>query len=145
MYTIIGDMMRRYVTIGRYEYSVILLLVAIIACPLALAATYYIWNSQTIPFTVEEPLSVTQFPTEIHFHPGQNATLDITISNSASINYFVRLDIKLSDTNYQQSYVQASNQTYTILPGDNAISAWIAVSQDAPNSNQQLTVDFLRI
>jgi hypothetical protein len=135
----------RYVTIGRYQISVALLLAAAIACPLAFAATYYIWNTKTIPFTIDEPLSVTDFPTEIHFHPGQNSTLDITISNSADIDYFVTLDIKLSDTNYQQSYVQASNQTYTIIPGDNTISAWIAVSQDAPNSQQQLTVDFLRL
>ena len=137
--------MRRYVTIGRYDYSIVLLLIAIIACPLAFAATYYLWSSKTVPFTVDEPLSVTAFPTEIHFHPGQNATLDITISNSANIDYIVSLDITLSDTSYQQSYVQVSNQTYTIVPGANAIQAWIAVGQDAPNSQQQLTVDFLRL
>lgn len=135
----------RYVTIGRYQFSVVLLLVVVIASPLAFAASYYIWNSKTVPFTVDEPLSVTEFPSSIHFHPGQNATLDITISNSADINYFVQLVITLSDTSYQQSYVQVSNKTYTIVPGDNAISAWIAVSQDAPNSQQQLTVDFLRL
>jgi hypothetical protein len=133
------------VTIGRYQISIILLLIVAIATPLTFAASYYIWNSKTVPFTVDEPLSVTEFPSSIHFHPGQNATLDITISNSANINYFVQLVIALSDTSYQQSYVQVSNQTYTIAPGDNAISAWIAVSQDAPNSQQQLTVDFLRL
>lgn len=137
--------MMRYITIGRYQFSVILLLVAAIASPIAFAATYYIWNTKTIPFTVDEPLSVTDFPTSIHFHPGQNATLDITISNSANTNYLVWLNIKLTDANYQQSYVQTSNQTYTIIPGENTISAWIAVSQDAPNSQQQLTVDFLRL
>jgi hypothetical protein len=127
----------RYVTIGRYQFSVVLLLIAAIASPLAFAATYYIWNTRTVPFTVDEPLSVTDFPTAIHLHPGQNATLDITISNSADINYFIKLDITLSDTGYQQSYVQMSNITYTIVPGSNIISAWIAVSQDAPNSQQQ--------
>jgi hypothetical protein len=116
------------VTIGRYQFSIVLILIAAIASPLVFAATYYIWNSKTVPF-----------------HPGQNATIDVTISNSANINYFVQLVITLSDTNYQQSYVQVSSQTYTIVPGDNAISAWIAVSQDAPNSQQQLTVDFLRL
>jgi hypothetical protein len=135
----------RYVTIGRYQFSVVLLLVVAVASPIAFAASYFLWSTRTVPFTVDEPLSVTAFPTEIHFHPGQNATLDITISNSADINYFVRLDITLSDTSYQQSYVQVSNQTYTIIPGDNTFSAWIAVSQDAPNSQQQLTVDFLRL
>ena len=135
----------KYVTIGRYQFSAVLLLVAAIACPLAFAATYYVWNTKTIPFTVEEPLSVTDFPSEVRFHPGQNVTLDITISNSADTNYLVMLDIQLTDANYMQSYVQTSNQTYTIVPGDNTISAWITVSQNAPNSQQQLTVDFLRI
>ena len=135
----------RYVTIGRYQFSLVLLLIAIVASPAAFAASYYIWNSKTVPFTIDEPLSVTAFPESIHFHPGQNATIDITISNSADSNYYVTLSITLSDTSYQQTYVQVSNQTYTIVPGDNAIPAWIAVSQDAPNSQQQLTVDFLRI
>jgi hypothetical protein len=99
------------VTIGRYQISIILLLIVAIATPLTFAASYYIWNSKTVPFTVDEPLSVTEFPSSIHFHPGQNATLDITISNSANINYFVQLVIALSDTSYQQSYVQVSKRT----------------------------------
>jgi hypothetical protein len=135
----------RYVTIGRYQLSAVLLLIVAIVCPLTFAATYYVWNTKTIPFTVDEPLYVTDFPNEIRFHPGQNVTLDITISNSANTNYIVWLNIQLTDANYQQSYVETSNQTYTITPGDNTISAWIAVSQDAPNSQQQLTVDFLRL
>ena len=140
-----GGEIMRYVNIGRYQFSAVLLLVAAITFPLAFAATYYIWNTRTIPFTVDEPLAVTDFPSEIHFHPGQNVTLSITIANSANTDYLVWLDIKLTDTNYQQSYVETSNQTYTIVPGDNTISAWISVTQDAPNSQQQLTVDFLRL
>jgi uncharacterized membrane protein len=135
----------RYVTIGRYQFSLVLLLIAVVASSVAFAASYYLWNSKTIPFTVEEPLSVTYFPTSTHFHPGENATIDITIANSANTNYAVRLTITLSDTTYQQSFVQVSNYTYTIAPGDNDISAWVAVSNDAPPSEQQITVDFLRL
>jgi hypothetical protein len=137
--------MRRYVTIGRYEYSVVLLLIAVIACPIAFAATYYIWSSKTASFSVDEPLLVTQFPTLIHLRPGENSTVDITIANSANTNYEVGLIIALSDTGYQQSYVQVSNLTYTIMPGNSTISAWIAVSKNAPPSQQQVTVDFLRL
>ena len=132
-------------TIGRYEYSVILLLIAVIACPLAFAATYYIWSSQTASFSVDEPLSVIEFPSSFHFHPGENSTVDIVIENVANTNYVVRLTLTLSDPNYQQTYVQTSNQTYTVTPGNNTISAWIAISNDAPPSQQQLTVDFLRL
>jgi uncharacterized membrane protein len=135
----------RYVTIGRYQFSVILLLIAVVASPVAFAASYYIWSTKTVPFSVEEPLSVTSFPESIHFNPGENATLDITISNTANVNYTVELVITLSDPNYQQAYVQASNQTYTIVPGENTISAWVAVNRTAPQSQQQLTVDFLRL
>jgi uncharacterized membrane protein len=135
----------RYITIGRYQFSVILLLIAVIASPVAFATSYYIWSTKTVPFSVEEPLSVTSFPESIHFNPGENATLDITISNTANVNYNVELVITLSDPNYQQTYVQASNQTYTIVPGENTISAWVAVNKTAPQKQQQLTVDFLRL
>jgi hypothetical protein len=135
----------RYVTIGRYQFSVILLLIAVIASPVAFAATYYVWSSKTVPFSVDEPLSVTSFPESIHFNPGENATLDITISNTANVNYNVELVITLSDPDYQQAYVEVSNQTYTVFPGENAISTWVAVNRSAPQSQQQLTVDFLRL
>ena len=136
--------MRRYLTIGRYEYSVFLLLLIVIACPLAFAATYYLWTSKTASFIVEEPLSVIEFPNDIRFTPGENSTITIVIANSANINYEVYLSITLIDTEYQQSYVQVSNYTYTVTPGNNTISAWIAVTQNAPPSNHQLNVDFLR-
>ena len=137
--------MRRYVTIGRYEYSVVYLLIIIaIACPLAFAATYYVWTSKTAPLIIEEPLSVVEFPTEIRFTPGENSTIDIVIANTGATDYEVLLIITLSDTEYQQSYVQVSNYTYIVSPGNNTIPAWIAVTRDAPPSNHQLNVDFLR-
>jgi uncharacterized membrane protein len=134
----------RYVTIGSYQFSAVFLIIVAVAIPLACAATYYVWSSKTVPFSVEEPLSVVYFPDSIHFRPGENSTIDITIANSANINYAIVLDITLSDSSYQQSYVQVSNSTYTILPGNNNISPWIAVGKDAPPSQQQITVNFLR-
>jgi uncharacterized membrane protein len=135
----------RYVTIGRYQFSAALLLIAAVACPLAFAASYYLWSSKTVSFSVDEPLSVIEFPASTHFRPGENSTVDIGIANSANTDYAVELIITLSDTDYQQLYVQVSNQTYTVIPGNNTISAWIAVSKSAPPSQQQITVDFLRL
>ena len=134
-----------YVTIGRYQFSAILLIIAAIACPLAFAATYYLWSSKTVSFSVEEPLSVINFPASIHLRPGENTTIDISIGNSANTDYDVILTITLSDITYQQSYVQVSNYTYTIIPGNNTIQAWVSVSRSAPPSQQQLTIDFLRL
>jgi hypothetical protein len=141
---IIGENMRRYVHIGHYEYSIVFLLLIIIACPLAFAATYYLWTSKTASFIVEEPLSVIEFPSEIRFTPGENSSINTVIANSANTNYEVRLIITLSDAEYQTAYVQVSNNTYIVTPGNNTLSAWIAVTQNAPPSNQQLNVDFLR-
>ena len=133
-----------YVTIGPYQFSVIFLIILVVSIPLAFGATYYLWSSQTAPFSVEEPLSVVDFPTTIHFRPGENSTIDITIANSANINYTIVIDITLSDISYQQSYVSVSNSTYNIQSGNNVVSPWIAVTKDAPPSQQQLTVNFLR-
>jgi hypothetical protein len=90
----------RYVTIGRYQLSAALLLIAIIASPLAFAATYYLWNRKTVPFSVDEPLSVLDFPHSIDLYPGENVTLDITIVNSARASYTVLLVVKLSNAIY---------------------------------------------
>lgn len=135
----------RYVTIGRYQFSAILLLVAAIVSPLAFATTYYIWSSKTIPLTVEEPLTVLDFPESLRLHPGQNSTIDIIIANSANINYEISITISLSDVEYQESFVQVGKDTYLIAPGNNTISAWIAISKDAAPSTQQLAVDFIRL
>ena len=134
----------RYVTIGRYQFSVVLLLIAVVASPIVFATTYYLWTRETIPMSVDEPLSITNFPSSIHFHPGENETLTITILNSATVNYSVVLTFTLNDTAYQQSYLQFSNYTYTIAPGTNDIVAWILVASDAPGAWHELAVDFYR-
>ena len=133
----------RYATIGRYQFSAILLLVAAIASPLAFAATYYAWSSKMVPFSVDEPLSVADFLASTHLHPGENVTIEVTVANSASTDYDIRLIITLSDPDYQQTYIQECNYTYAIAPGNNTISAGIAASSAAPPSQQQLTVDFI--
>ena len=131
-------------TIGRYQFSIVLLLVAVAASPIVFATTYYLWTRKTVPMSVDEPLSITNFPSSIHFHPGENETLAITILNSATVNYSVVLTFTLNDTAYQQSYLQFSNYTYTIAPGTNEVIAWILVASNAPGGWHELTVDFYR-
>lgn len=117
---------------------------AVAAGSVAFGATYFLWTSKTITISVDEPLSITGFPSSLHFHPGENDTLAITIQNSANANYSVSLTFALNDTDYQQSYVQFSNYTYVIKPGTNEIDAWIFVASDAPGGWHELTVDFYR-
>jgi len=134
----------RSVTIGRYQVSVILLLiVAVVLGPVAIAATY-LWASRTMSFSVDEPLSITDCPTTIHVHPGENKTLDITIVNSATANYSVTLFFALNDTAYDESYVTFSNYTYNISPRTNYIEAWIFVDKKAPPALLELQIAFHR-
>jgi len=133
----------RSVTIGRYQVSVLLLLITTIISPIIFAAAY-LWTVRTIPFSVDEPLSITYFPDSFHVHPGENKTLDITILNSASIDYSVRLLLVLNNTAYQESYVSLSNLTYTITPSTNQIIAWLFVDKTAPPAWLELHVDFYR-
>lgn len=135
----------RYVTISRYQVSTILLIasVLVVVTGATLAATYF-WASRTVPFSVEEPLTVATYPTTLDTHPGENITLDITIMNAADINYSVTLVFTLNDTTYQQSNVEFSNYTYNIVPGSNPIQAWLKVDRKAPPASMELTIDFLR-
>jgi hypothetical protein len=130
--------------IGRYQVSIILIVLVLVVSPIVIAASYYVWTSRTIPFSVDEPLSITDYPASIHFHPGENKTLDITIVNIATINYSVSLTFTLNDTAYQESYVTFSNSTYNISPGTNQIMAWIAVDKNAHPIFLELIVDFYR-
>jgi hypothetical protein len=135
----------RYVTISRYQISTILLIAAtlVVATGATLAATYF-WASKTVPFSVEEPLTVTNYPATFNTHPGENITLDITIMNAADVDYSVLLVFTLNDTTYQQSNVEFSNYTYNIVPGSNPIYGWLKVDKKAPPVSLELTIDFLR-
>jgi hypothetical protein len=109
----------------------------------AIAITY-MWATRTAPYIVEEPLSIASFPSAFSTHPGENQTLDITIENSANINYSVTLSFIVDDTEYQQTYMEFSNKTYTISPGSNSITAWCATEKKAPPAQLSLTVEFYR-
>ena len=134
-----------YVTVRSYQVSLtlLLLLVACILSPIVFALTY-IWATRTTTFTIEEPLSITSFPSVFSTHPGENKTLDIIIENSASVDYSVILDFILNDTQYQQTYMNFSDTTYTIGPGLNNVTAWCLTAKKAPPSQLSLTIEFHR-
>jgi hypothetical protein len=115
-----------------------------VSSTVAFGATYYLWTKKTIIISIDEPLSITAVPSSIHFKPGENATLDIAIQNSATANYSIYLTFALNDTDYQTSYVQFSNYTYNIVPGVNDIVAWVSVAGNAPGGWHELAVDFYR-
>lgn len=133
----------RYITIGAYQISLLLLIVCV-ACPIVLSATYYLWATKTIPLSVEEPLSIVESPSTLHTHPGENQTLGVTIVNAAMVNYSVTLVFSLNNTAYQDSYVTFSNYTYTITPNTNQVTAWMVIDNRANSVFLELTVEFYR-
>lgn len=134
-----------YVTIRSYQLSLafLLLLIGAILGPIAIALTY-MWAARTTIYVVDEPLSITSFPSAVSTHPGENQTLDITIENSANVDYLVILSFILNDTEYQQTYMSFSNATYTINPGLNNVTAWCATTKKAPPVQLSLTIEFHR-
>lgn len=135
--------MLRVVNIGRYQVSLLLLVLTVIG-PIIVVASTYLWATRTLTFVVEEPLSITAFPSVFNVRPGENKTLDIEITNSANITYVVTLDFALNDTTYQTQYVIFSNNTYNILAGINHIQAWCQVAKKAPPNSISLAVEFYR-
>lgn len=133
------------VTVRSYQISLmlVLLLAAGIFVPIAIALTY-MWATRTTTFVVDEPLSITSFPSVLSTHPGENMTIDITIENIANINYSVWLNFGLNDTEYQQTYATFSNLTYTVSPGSNILTAWCEIAKKAPPTQLSLSVEFYR-
>jgi len=133
----------RYVTLGSYQISAVLLLILLVT-PFTLGATYYLWSVRNVSFSVDEPLTILDFPLPFQVHQGENKTLEIAIVNSANVNYSVVLMFSLNDTMYQQSYVTFSNRTYTIVPNTNLLQAWMVIEKKAPPTYLELTVNFYR-
>ena len=133
-----------YVTFRSYQISFLLLLI-LAACILGPAIAFtYMWATHTSTFVVEEPLSITSFPSAISTRPGENKTLEITIVNSASVYYAVTLIFIVDDPAYQQTYMAFSNITYMINPGSNSITAWCTTTKKAPPATMDLTIEFYR-
>ncbi len=104
---------------------------------------YIIWTLN-VEVEVQEPINVLYYPPELSLYPGETEDLEIDLENEASVNYSVTLDFRLSDTSYQSSYVTFSNETYTVVPGEQILMAWVKVAADAPAANVSLTVDLSR-
>jgi hypothetical protein len=135
----------RYINVRRYQVSsTLFVLVVLVVSAVAAVAATYIWASKMIPLSVEEPLTVTGYPSMLSTHPGENMTLEITIMNSANVEYLVFLAFTLNDTAFQESYTEFSNYTYNIIPGSNQIQGWLQVDKKSPPISLELTIDFHR-
>jgi hypothetical protein len=135
-----------YVTIRSHQVSLVLILIleVCIVGPIAFALTYT-WETEVTKSVATGPLSITSFPSVINTNPGENETLNISIENTANIDYVVTLYFVLNDTAYQQAYMNFSSTVYTISPGSNNITAWCETSVEAPPARLSFTVGFTRV
>jgi hypothetical protein len=128
------------------KYVVPLWLVAsVLLCSVASAVvTYYVWQSVTIPFRVQEPIEIISYPNELSLLPGETKQFNVTVNNHASMNYSVVLNFYLSNITYQNMYVTFSNETYTVISGQQILSSQVSVESYAPSTSMSLNIDFIR-
>jgi hypothetical protein len=118
---------------------------ALLVCLVLGSAAAYIFATVKFSVNVEEPLSVVDSPSLPSLYPNMTEGFNVTVSNAAAVNYLVSMAFSLNDTSYQQSYVTFSNETYTVLPGLNNLTAQISVAPDAPPAQLELTVALSRV
>jgi len=120
--------------------------VVVLVCIVAVVmVTACVFETVKFPVEVEEPLSVVSYPALLNFYPNTTEPFNITVENVASVNYLVSLAFSLNDTTYQQAYVTFSDETYTVVPGLNNLTAWIYVAADASAKALELTVELNRV
>ena len=104
----------------------------------------YVILTLNVEVEVKEPIRVLYYPLQLSLYPGEMEDLDIDLENEASVNYSVTLDFRMNDTSYQSSYVTFSNETYTVVPGEQILRAWVKIAANAPAANVSLTVGLSR-
>jgi len=102
---------------------------------------YRLLTYMNINVEVKESIEILDYyPSQFSLYPGETARFNITMLNHASVNYYVFLDFQLSDANYQNNYVTFSDEMYTVVPGQQNVTAWLMVKPDAPPANFTLMV-----
>jgi hypothetical protein len=129
------------IKIGEHIIPLWLIVILSISGIAAVVIANYAWNRLIIPFEVKDPIEILYYPSELSLFPGETEEFNMTIQNYASANYYVILDFHLSNTTYQDNYVTFSNETYTVIPGQQNLSAWLRVEPNAPPINTSLTID----
>jgi hypothetical protein len=129
--------------VGRHVIPLWLIIVLLIS---GIGGTlgYYVWRTLTIQVEVKEPIEILQYPSSLSLYPGETKDFNITVQNHASVNYSVIIDFHLNNTAYQTSYVNFSNEVYTVIPGQQDLRAWLSVVSEAPPTNVSLTIGFSR-
>jgi len=104
----------------------------------------YALQSESIALEIKEPIEILDCPSGFNLFPGETEEFNVTVQNTASINYSVTLVCSLNDTEYQAKYAVFSSENYTVNPGTQTLTAWLTVSSDAPAGNFLVSLNLIR-
>jgi len=130
---------------GKMKGVPVWVIAALLICLVLGSVVAYFFATVQFSVNVAEPLSVAASPNFLELYPNMTEGFNVTVSNSATVNYLVSIAFSLNDTAYQQSYVTFSNETYTVLPGLNNLTAYITVASDAPPAQLEVTATLSRV
>lgn len=135
----------RFLRLGGHAIPAWLIVVVLVSVIVATVVAYDLSTSFTATLEVKEPLSIVHYPSQFSLFPGETAEFNVTVENSAPMNYSVVLDFKLNDSGYQTRYVSFSNVVYNVTPGQQDLDAWMVVATDAPATTVTVSVDVVRL
>jgi hypothetical protein len=137
---------RKHFKLGRLSVPSWLVAVLIILMIGSVGLGAYLYsNTFTASLEINEPIEIISYPSQWSLYPGQSAQFSVTVNNAAPLNYSVVLDFSTNDTAYQQQYITFSDETYTVVPGQQNLEAWFNVTADAPPANLNVTVTVQRV
>lgn len=133
------------ISIGQHALPLWLVVTLVLSGVFGTVVANYVWHTVVIDLEVEEPPKILHYPKKLSLYSGETKEFNVTIKNSASRKYTVILDFSLDNTTYQDNYVTFSNETYTVVPNKQNLTAWLQVEEYAPPIDTSLTIDFIRI
>jgi hypothetical protein len=134
----------KIVKIGKHVIPLWLMAVILVSGIGSGVLGYYVWRTLIMPLEIKEPLELLNYPSQLSLYAGDFKEFNITIQNHSLNNYSVILNFSLSNLTYQTSYVTFSNEIYTVLPGQQNLTASLDVRSDAPPITTSLTIEFRR-
>lgn len=94
---------------------------------------------------VKDPLQITAYPSTMSLYPGQTRVFNVTVQNSADVNYSVLFIYVLDNLSYQETFVTFKEDIFIVAPGQQDLETWIAIAPEAPAQNSTLTIELQRV
>lgn len=132
---------------GRRKVLLAILVVAAVSVPVVQGLQPYLWNTSSSPLSAGEPLAVVQFPPNLNMFAGENMSIPIVVTNSASVSITAFMVPMIGNAQLEQTFITYgnANDTFVLAPGINTVYLTLTVSSVAPPISDTLQVYFYRI